>query len=189
MVAADEDALIAPRRDELPHRIVELNASLLPQHHQPDAHDRLRHRVDAEDRIRRDRPLALDLEVALRLEVRDLAPARDEREGAGELAGVDVPLEVIADASEPRRRESDFFGLHQHLILLFETARCSPSGGWWERLSRARNDWACSCACGRRGLASRLRLAPATVRAHRIARGFGLAPSLSRRRSRQLRRR
>src|SRR2546426_12634515 len=87
MVAADEDALIAPRRDELSHRIVELKASLLPQHHQPHAHDRLRHRVDAEDRILRYRPLSLDLEVALRLEVRDLSPARDEREGAGELAG------------------------------------------------------------------------------------------------------
>jgi len=85
MVAADEDALIAPRRDELSHRIVELEASLLPQHHQPHAHDRLRHRIDAEDRILGDRPRSLDLEVALRLEVRDLSPARDEREGAGEL--------------------------------------------------------------------------------------------------------
>src|SRR5712664_3256197 len=125
MVAADEDALIAPRRDELPHRIVELSASLLPQHHQPHAHDRLRHRIDAEDRMLGDWPLPLDLEVALRLEVRDFSPARDEREGAGELAGVDVTLEVIGDASEPRRRQSDFFGLHEHFILLFETTHAT----------------------------------------------------------------
>src|SRR5207245_2573442 len=125
----------------------------------------------------------------LRLEVRDLSPARDEREGAGELADVDVTLEVIGDASEPRRRQSDFFGLHEHFILLFETThatrrridapndsrdrsaclapdQCSPSGGCWERLSQARHGVPCSCAGGRRRLSSGLPLAPAPVPRH-----------------------
>src|SRR5262249_16821434 len=123
MIPADEDALIPPGRDELAHRVVELNASLLPQHHQTDAHDRLRHRVDAEDRIVRDRSLPLDFEVALRLEVRDLASARDECEGAGELTGVDVALEMIGDATETRRGQPDFFGLHEHLISPLRCAR------------------------------------------------------------------
>src|SRR5437899_12934585 len=158
MVAADEDALIAPRRDELSHGIVELKASLLPQNDQPHAHDRLRHRVDAEDRIPRDPPLSLDLEVALRLEVRDLSAARHEREGAGELASVDVTLEVIGDASEPRRRQSDFFGLHEHFMLLLQDL--------------------CSCAGGRRGLSSGLLLAPATVRGTAESAPFRARPVL-----------
>src|SRR5688500_8108872 len=103
MIAADEDTLVLERRDELRHGIVELEAAMLPQHHQADAHDRLRHRVDAEDRVRRDRPPLLDLEMPPRLEVRDLSPARDEHERAGKLAGVDVPLQAIADTSEPGR--------------------------------------------------------------------------------------
>jgi hypothetical protein len=123
MVAADEHALIAPRRNELVHWIVELQPSLLPQHHQPHARDRLGHRVDAEDRVGCDRAFALDFEMSQRLEVRDLSPAGHQRERAGQLAGVDVAPEMIADTAEACRRQSDFFGLHEHVNLLARAAR------------------------------------------------------------------
>jgi hypothetical protein len=56
--------------------------------------------------------------MALRFEVGDLSLTRDQRERAGKLAGVDVALEMIVDASEARRRESNFLGLHEHVNLL-----------------------------------------------------------------------
>ena len=125
VVAAGEDAQVLPRRDELVHRIVELKAPLFVEHHEPDARDGLRHRVDAPDRVGGDGPAALDLEVAERLTVDDLAAPGHQGQGAGELAGVDVALPVLADAGEALGRDSDFFGLRGH--------GGSPGGGFAQR--------------------------------------------------------
>jgi hypothetical protein len=75
----------------------------LPEHHQPHARDRLGHRIDAEDRVGRDRSCALDLEMAQRLEVGDLAATGDQCQRPGQLARVDVPSEMIRDAPETGR--------------------------------------------------------------------------------------
>ena len=142
VVASGEDAQILPRRDELVHRIVELKAPFFVEHHEPDARDGLRHRVDAPDRVGGDGPAALDLEVAERLTVDDLAAPGHQGQGAGELAGVDVALPVLADAGEALGRDSDLFGLRGHggspggRIRLSETARsCLCRSGGRRRAS------------------------------------------------------
>jgi hypothetical protein len=56
--------------------------------------------------------------MPLGLEVRDLSATGDERQGAGELARVDVGSKMIRDAAEARRGQSDFFRLHEHVDLL-----------------------------------------------------------------------
>jgi len=114
MVAAHEHRQILPRRDEPVHGIVELEATLLVERHQPCAGDRLGHGVDAKDGVRRQRPPPLDLQMSPRVEIGDLPAAGHQGEYAGELAGVDVALEVLADARQARRRETDLFGLDDH---------------------------------------------------------------------------
>ena len=52
-----------------------------------DADDRLGHRHDAEDGVLLHRLLRLDVHQPLRLEMRDAAVARDERDGAREAPG------------------------------------------------------------------------------------------------------
>src|SRR5262245_48964079 len=56
--------------------------------------------------------------MSLRLEVGDLSLAGNQRERAGQLTGVDVAAQMVADASEASRRQSDFFGFHEHVDLL-----------------------------------------------------------------------
>jgi hypothetical protein len=61
--------------------------------------------------VARHRPLRLDVDQAVCLEVRDLAAPRDQRHGAGQRAGIDVALDRRADAPEPLAREADVLGL------------------------------------------------------------------------------
>src|SRR5262245_44546244 len=52
------------------------------------------------------------------LEVGDLSPTSHQRERAGQLPGVDIASEMIVDASEASRRQSDFFRFHEHVNVL-----------------------------------------------------------------------
>src|SRR5215470_3750701 len=56
--------------------------------------------------------------MSLGLEVGDLSLTGNQREGAGQLTGIDVASEMIVDASEASRRQSDFFRLYEHVNLL-----------------------------------------------------------------------
>src|SRR6185369_5056780 len=80
-------------------------------------------RVDPEDRVGRDRPFALDFEMPQRLAVGDLSLTGHQRERAGQLARIDIAPEMIVDASETCRRQSDLFGLDDHVVLLTRTLR------------------------------------------------------------------
>ena len=51
--------------------------------------------------------LRLQVHDALRLEIGDLAVARDERHGAGDLAGRDRALDELVDALQALRRQAD----------------------------------------------------------------------------------
>lgn len=95
-------AVIAPRGDDAGDGVVELEHPLLEQLHQRDGHDRLRHRVDAEDRVvaHRNTPLAIALAQAAL--VGEVAAPADGHLAAGDLARPDVvPLQVRLDALQP----------------------------------------------------------------------------------------
>ena len=64
-----------------------------------------------------------------RLEVGDLSPTGNQRERAGQLTGVDIASEMIADASQALRRQSDFFRFHDHVTLLARLRSCGDGGG------------------------------------------------------------
>ncbi len=70
--------------------VVQLKVPLLVEHHECKARDRLRHRIDAEDRILLHRQAALAVALAGDLEMRDLAVAGDERREPRDLAAVDI---------------------------------------------------------------------------------------------------
>jgi hypothetical protein len=106
------DAEVGERRDEVADRVGELESAFLVEHHGRDRGDRLGHRVDAEERVRLNRFAAFDVPHSVRGQVRDLAPARDERQPAGQLARRDVVLEVLIDPLQPGRVEADLAGIH-----------------------------------------------------------------------------
>ena len=99
------------------HGIVERDQPLLDQHHERDRRDRLRHRIDAEDRILAHRLLALDVRHADRR--RNARPRRAVRPASSRRQR---PVSIIcvgrSDRSlQPRRRQSDGFGARAHLCL------------------------------------------------------------------------
>ena len=100
VIAADEHPQPLPGRNEAVHGIVELAQALFNQHHQRHGGDGLAHRIDAKDAVALHGSPAFDLEVPLRLEKGDVAVAGHQGQGAGELAVVDVALEMTADAVE-----------------------------------------------------------------------------------------
>jgi len=79
MVAADEDALIAPRGNELVHWIVELQrpcsqSIISPRSRSAWSSNRFGNRVGVTGRLR------FDSKMSLRLEVGDLSLTRDQRD-------------------------------------------------------------------------------------------------------------
>jgi hypothetical protein len=94
----------------LRHRIVELPLPFLEQHHHRHAGDRLRHRVDAEDRVLLHRRGALQVALAGGFELHDLAVPRHHRHDAGQLVLVDQRLHLALQPAEPLRRHADAFG-------------------------------------------------------------------------------
>ena len=93
--------------NELRHRVVEREATLVVVGHQRDTDDRLRHRVDAEDRVLRDRDPVLDVLLAVGVEEDDLALARDHRDDAGEFAVVDHAVHRLGELLEAGRVHAD----------------------------------------------------------------------------------
>ena len=109
-LAGNPDLVIAPFRNKSRDRIIELEMPLLVEAHQRDRGDRLRHRVEAEDRVVGHRRFALAIRHAHRLEVGDVAVARDERLASGDLPGLDiVAVQMIGNSIEPIGRESCAF--------------------------------------------------------------------------------
>ncbi|MNR11717.1 hypothetical protein D3C85_1280310 [compost metagenome] len=101
-IAARVDAKVLPRRDVLADRIVESDLAFLDQHHDRHRGDRLRHRVDAEDRILGQRRLPLAVGHAQHRIQHDFAapPHLDQR--AGQLAACHVGgIEKLLDPLQP----------------------------------------------------------------------------------------
>ena len=116
--AAREHAHVLEARQKAGDRIVELEAAFLVQHHDRRRGQRLGHRVETEDRIRRHARLALDVRQAAGIEVRHLAVPRHHRDHAGHLAVIHQPLCPGIDARQPFRRQTDVFRFRHHRLLL-----------------------------------------------------------------------
>ena len=109
-IAAREHFQIAPLRDVLRDRVVQLERAFFVQHHQRDAGDRLAHRIDAENRVARDRRRAFDVAFAVGEEMRLFAVARNQAQIAGQLAAVDVTFDERLDVAEFFVREAECHG-------------------------------------------------------------------------------
>src|SRR5208282_1303262 len=110
-VAGDPYPMVAPVRDKPRDRVVELKPALLEQRHQRYRRYRLAHRVETENRIVRQRRLALAVSEAERFEISDVAVPCDQSLASGDLAGLDVVVvEMVCDAVEPFRGESGALG-------------------------------------------------------------------------------
>ena len=96
---------VGERRDVPAHRVVELEQALLVGDQRGDGRDRLGHRVDPPDRVGLDRQPGLDVALAVRRHVGELAVAGHGEQPAGQQPVVDVALEVaVEDARAGRRR-------------------------------------------------------------------------------------
>ena len=84
-LAGDVHAHVAQLGDHAMDRVVELEIRLLIERHQRDRGNRLRHRVDAEDRVLTHRLAAFGIHLTNRREVRDFAATRHQGEGTGDL--------------------------------------------------------------------------------------------------------
>ena len=105
-VSLREDFQIAPEVDGVRHRIVQLKTALLVEHHQRRAGDGLGHRIEAHHRIALHRLAALHVAQPASVEERLLAAPRHQAQRTGELALVDIAVEVRGDARQPVRDES-----------------------------------------------------------------------------------
>ena len=105
------------------HRVVEAPLALFVEHHQGDAGDRLRHRVDAEDGIALHRRAALDVPDAGHVDVDQLAAARHQGHHAREPAVVDHALHAGGEPFEPLRGDP-----YVGRIDRFQIARRGPLG-------------------------------------------------------------
>jgi hypothetical protein len=91
---------VAELRDVARHRVVQPQLPFLDHHHHADADHGLGHRRDAEHVRGRHRLLRLEVHDALRVDVGDLAFARDGDDGAGQIARGDAALNHLRDALE-----------------------------------------------------------------------------------------
>ena len=93
--------VVGELRQPLGDRRLELEESLLVEHHRRHRCDRLAHREQPHDRVVGERRTAVDVALAVGRRVHELTLAAHGDVPAGELLLVDVPLEVSVDAGEP----------------------------------------------------------------------------------------
>jgi hypothetical protein len=104
---AGADLQIGELGNEFRHRIVEEPVAFLEQDHHRRRRDRLGHRIDAEDGVRRQRNVAAQHGRAVGLESRDLAVPQDQGRDARDAARLDHSGHIVVQAfsralSKPR---------------------------------------------------------------------------------------
>ena len=96
--------------------------TFLGEHHRGDRRERFRHRVEPEDRVLRHRRVRHRVALAERLEVHDLALARDQHHGAGEPSVRDLHLHCLAHALETLRGQPNLLRLRDRQWLRIDEA-------------------------------------------------------------------
>ncbi len=113
--AVAQDLGVGEGRDEVADRLAEMKPSLGGEHHRGDRDDRLRHGIDAKDRVGRHQRPRGGVAIAPGAMGHDLAPPLDVQHGARDATRLDLraqkrvdPLESLAgeagDVGEGRRR-------------------------------------------------------------------------------------
>ena len=112
-IAFDADLRAGESRNEFRDRIGEQNAPFLDHLHNCDRHDRLRHRIDAEDRIMRHHVVGQWRTAAEGLEITDASLARDQGDGARNPPGRDLALKHVSKPVKPFFGQADLarFGM------------------------------------------------------------------------------
>ena len=104
--------------------MVQAQLAFLEQHHRGQRRDRLRHRIDAENRLRPDGLAAAEFGRPAIVFQRDLAIARNQRRHARQLAGVEIVLlEEGRNRREAFRIEANFMRVGW---VVFEHLRAFP---------------------------------------------------------------
>ncbi len=102
---------LGQRRQVLRDRIAEQDPPLLHQHHDGRRGHGLGHGCDREHRIGLERLLGCRIAIADRLQVRELAAARDGDDAARHAGGLDLAAHGLAEATQSHRRQSNGLGL------------------------------------------------------------------------------
>ena len=95
------DLHVTEGRDVFRHWIVEQEVPFFVQQHGCGAGHRLRHRINAKDRVFLHGLIGFDVHLPVSFEVDHLATPREQRHHAGDLAAIDITLHGRADALQP----------------------------------------------------------------------------------------
>src|SRR5262249_7548687 len=95
----------------LRYRIGERELAFFGENHCRDRRERLRHRVETEDRVFRHRRASLRIALSERFEVRHLALARHDENSAGQSTTCDLGLDHLSDTLQTLRRKTDVLRL------------------------------------------------------------------------------
>jgi hypothetical protein len=117
------DPLILERGNVFRHRIREDQPAFLEERQCRHRDDRLRHRRDPEDRIRRHRRPGRFVEEARRASVRDASLADHDDDGAGDPPTLHVGLQDLPDALETLGGQPHLLGLRRRQLGCEERAR------------------------------------------------------------------
>src|SRR6516162_2514204 len=82
-------------------RSAEREQALLPEHHRRDRDERLRHRIDAPDRVALDRQPGYRIALTHRVDIADPATAGDRDLAADPEAALDIALQVVLEPLKP----------------------------------------------------------------------------------------
>ena len=106
VVAPIEYLELGPRLDVFGHRVVELEAPFLVEHHERRTRNRLGHRIEAQHGVALHPPAAFYVRKSALVEERFLTTARYQAHCARVLALVHVAVDMRRDAPQPVRRKA-----------------------------------------------------------------------------------
>ena len=106
VVAPIEYLELGPRLDVFGHRVVELEAPFLVEHHERRTRNRLGHRIKTEHGVALHPPAAVHVRKSGLVEERFLTTARYQAHCARVLALVHVAVDMRRDAPQPVRRKA-----------------------------------------------------------------------------------
>ena len=124
-VHGGRDPHVAETGQEARDRVVELEATLLVEHHDRDRGQRLRHRIDAHNRVGRHRLRPCDVGEAMLAGEGDLSPPHHRDLDARQLPVLDEAPHPDVDPIQAIRRQADAFRLSTHLGHDLLPRRCA----------------------------------------------------------------
>jgi hypothetical protein len=103
VIGIDRDLEIGKFRNVASDRIGDQQFAFLSQHHRGDRGEWLCHRSDAKDRVRRHLRAGFAITIAQSFQAGDFSMPRDQHDGAGNDASVDIGFQYPGQAFQARR--------------------------------------------------------------------------------------